>query len=575
MKTKDMSIRYKLMVPVCGLMFAVVVLVVAGMGSMKNMQDASVNLKEQGINSLIELNEISVEAQKMQRLAVSYCTSGEGDKESIWASVEECDGKITQCLQDVNTYLADSSQQENITALEENAAALYATVSELKTMMDNKDKSGAILYSNTKLTTAGQSFEQIVSACIELNDASVNGILDRQSRIYNKVKILCIVCVIICIFMFFYTMWSIEKKVTWRLRVHTGKMDQIIDSIEQGQGDLSLRLMVLNKDEMGRMAANVNRFLDILENIMHKISSNSVSLDSIVTNVMEKANNSNSSACDVSALAQELSATMEEVASTVANVDSNASNVMEDLERLQEATGNILEYANEMKNRASQLKESAQENKDDINEMLTPIIGKIKNAVENSKNIEKVNALTDEILNIANQTNLLALNAAIEAARAGEAGRGFSVVAEEIGQLADSSSETAKNIQEINGMVLDLVNEMISNSNEIIQYMEETILPDYDNFVSNGVQYSDDAAHIDREMIQYAHSFKDISGMMTEIGEAISDITKAVDESANGVSNVAGSIQTLVSEIAVINSQMDENGAIAGSLKEEAQRFNV
>ena len=323
------------------------------------------------------------------------------------------------------------------------------------------------------------------------------------------------------------------------------------------------------------MAANVNRFLDILENIMQKINNDSLSLNNIVTNVMERANSSNSSACDVSAVAQELSATMEEVASTVANVDSNASGVMEDLEGLQKTTGDILEYANEMKNRAAKLKEYAQDNKEDINQMLTPIIGKIKNAVENSKNIEKVNALTDEILSIANQTNLLALNAAIEAARAGEAGRGFSVVAEEIGQLADSSSKTAKNIQEINTMVLDLVNEMISNSNEIIHYMEETILPDYDNFVASGVQYSDDAVHIDQEMAQYAQSFKEINSMVTEIGESISDITKAVDESANGVSNVAGSIQTLVSEIAVINSQMDENGAIAGSLKEEAQRFSV
>ncbi len=375
--------------------------------------------------------------------------------------------------------------------------------------------------------------------------------------------------------MFGLTVWCIERKVTWRLRAHTKKMDQIIDSIEQGCGDLSLRLMVLNKDEMGRMAANVNRFLDILENIMQKINNDSLSLNNIVTNVMERANSSNSSACDVSAVAQELSATMEEVASTVANVDSNASGVMEDLEGLQKTTGDILEYANEMKNRAAKLKEYAQDNKEDINQMLTPIIGKIKNAVENSKNIEKVNALTDEILSIANQTNLLALNAAIEAARAGEAGRGFSVVAEEIGQLADSSSKTAKNIQEINTMVLDLVNEMISNSNEIIHYMEETILPDYDNFVASGVQYSDDAVHIDQEMAQYAQSFKEINSMVTEIGESISDITKAVDESANGVSNVAGSIQTLVSEIAVINSQMDENGAIAGSLKEEAQRFSV
>ncbi|MCM1259299.1 MAG: methyl-accepting chemotaxis protein [Roseburia sp.] len=575
MKTKDMSIRYKLMVPVCGLMLAVAALVAVGVSSIHAMRAASVTLKNQGVNSLIELNEISVESQRMQKLGIAYCISNEGDKDGIWASVEECNEKIILRMEDIRGRMDDSSEKDAIIALEESAEEIYSAITYMKDRVDNGQKTEAILYSNTNLNIIAQSFEETINTWIELNDTSVNEILDDQTAIYHKVIISCVVCVLICVIMFGLTIWSIEKKVTWRLRVHTGKMDQIIDSIEQGHGDLSLRLMVLNQDEMGRMASNVNRFLDMLENIMHKISDDSLSLDSIVTNVMEKANNSNSSACDVSALAEELSATMEQVASTVANVDTNAANVMSDLDILKDTTGNILEYADEMKVRANALKVSAQENKDDIDKMLTPIIEKIKNAVENSKNIEKVKALTEEILSIASQTNLLALNAAIEAARAGEAGRGFSVVAEEIGQLADSSSETAKNIQDINTMVLDLVNEMISNSNEIIQYMEETILPDYDNFVSSGVQYSDDAAHIDGEMIQYTKRFENITVMVTEIAEAISDISKAVDESANGVSNVAGSIQTLVSEIAVINTQMDENGAIAGSLKEEAQKFNV
>lgn len=574
MKTKDMSIRYKLMVPVCGLMLAVAILVIAGVSSIHSMRESSVTLRDQGINSLVELNEISVETQKMQKLGMTYCIGNEGDKEGIWAEIGECNEKIILRLEDLKSHMTDPSQQEKVMDLEESAGKVYGAISTMKDMVDNGKKAEAILYSNSNLSVIAQSFEETINVWIEQNDVSVSEIMDSQNTIYHNVIILCTVCVIICILMFGLTLWSIEKKVTWRLRVHTGKMDQIIESIEEGHGDLSLRLMVLNKDEMGRMAANVNRFLDMLENIMHKISDNSISLDNIVTNVMEKANNSNSSACDVSALAQELSATMEEVASTVANVDTNAANVMEDLDILKDTTGNILEYADEMKIRANTLKDSAQKNKDDINKMLTPIIERIKIAVENSKNIEKVERLTEEILSIASQTNLLALNASIEAARAGEAGRGFSVVAEEIGQLADSSSETAKNIQEINTMVLELVNEMISNSNEIIQYMEETILPDYDGFVSSGAQYSDDAVHIDNEMIQYTKRFEDITGMVTEIAESISDITKAVDESANGVSNVAGSIQTLVSEIAVINTQMDENGAIAGSLKEEAQRFN-
>lgn len=405
--------------------------------------------------------------------------------------------------------------------------------------------------------------------------AAVDNMIASQKATYNYIIIAAVICIVSGIAIFFFCIWNIDKKVTWRLRTHIKKLDDIISSIEAGEGDLSLRLMVLNKDEMGRLAADVNRFIDILEQIMRKINIDSASLSTIVQNVTEKANNSNNSACDVSAVAQQLSATMEEVASTVASVDSNASHVMTELDNLHKTTDAILSYANEMKRRAGSLEQSAMDNKNETTTMIAPIIEKIKQAVENSKEIERVNALTDEILSISSQTNLLALNASIEAARAGDAGKGFAVVAEEIRQLADSSRETANNIQDINSMVLELVNELISSSKEITDYMEKTILPDYDSFVSSGKQYSDDAAHIDREMVQYAKQSNEITGMVTEIATAITNITKAVDEGASGVSNVAESIQTLVSEITVINAEMTENNEIAGSLKEEANRFKL
>lgn len=419
--------------------------------------------------------------------------------------------------------------------------------------------------------TLSLNLEGVDAAIIE----SYNATIAEQEAVYSRIILVSVICIIFGIITFIYSVWNIDKKVTWRLRAHIKKLDDIIKSIEDGRGDLSLRLMVLNQDEMGRLAADVNRFIDILEQIMRKINMDSSSLSSIVQNVTEKANNSNSNACDVSAVAEELSATMEEVAGTVANVDSNASTVMRELNSLQQKTDHILAYANEMKVRAGALEQSAKDNKAETTGMIAPIIEKIKKAVENSKDIERVNALTDEILSISSQTNLLALNASIEAARAGEAGKGFAVVADEIRQLADSSRETANNIQDINSMVLELVNELITSSKEITNYMEVTILPDYDNFVSSGKQYSDDAAHIDNEMVQYAEHSKEITSMVSEIVEAISNITKAVDEGANGVSNVAESIQTLVSEISVINNEMNENNEIAGSLKEEANRFKL
>ena len=400
--------------------------------------------------------------------------------------------------------------------------------------------------------------------------------LSAQKQASYQITVLSsIVTGVIFVLIFIFCVINLDRKVAWRLRKHIAKMDDIIDSIEEGHGDLSQRLMVLNQDEMGRLAADVNHFLDILERIMNKINLDSETLSDIVKDVTEKADNSNNSACDVSAVAEQLSATMEEVASTVSTVDENANSVLEELSKLQKTTEEILAYSDEMKNRADELEKSAQNNKEETRRMIAPILDKIKRAVENSKNVEKVNELTDEILSISSQTNLLSLNASIEAARAGEAGKGFAVVADEIRLLADSSKDTASNIQGINSMVIELVRELIDNSNEILHYVESTILPDYDNFVSSGKHYSDDAAHINEQMIHYAERSNEMVTMVSEMVDSINGITDAVDDGANGVSSVADSIQTLVSELSMINTKMSENEEIAGSLQEEAKRFQV
>ena len=121
-----------------------------------------------------------------------------------------------------------------------------------------------------------------------------------------------------------------------------------------------------------------------------------------------------------------------------------------------------------MRNRADELERTAEENKKNTNIIMGDILSALQEAIEESKSVEKVNGLTDEILSISSQTNLLALNASIEAARAGEAGKGFAVVADEIRQLADSSRDTASNIQNINDMVTVAVKELIKSSDEII-----------------------------------------------------------------------------------------------------------
>ena len=123
-------------------------------------------------------------------------------------------------------------------------------------------------------------------------------------------------------------------------------------------------------------------------------------------------------------------------------------------------------YSKEMQERADTLAKNANENKTQTDAMVGNIVGTLKQAIEESRSVEKVNELTGEILNISSQTNLLALNASIEAARAGEHGKGFAVVAEEIRTLADQSRESTEQINHV-------VNVLLDNSSNSVQITEQ------------------------------------------------------------------------------------------------------
>lgn len=347
----------------------------------------------------------------------------------------------------------------------------------------------------------------------------------------------------------------------------------MVDDIKKNRGDLSVRLSISGKDEIAIVGKNVNAFIETLQSVMNRITDSSMQMNQIIGEVDEKIRCSNENSDDISAAMEELSASMLSVTDTVAGISDNMKEIENKAKELSVKSDGLLEYSDTMDRNATTLKQDAVANKLNTSQMATEIIEKLQNAIEDSKQVEKVRQLTDDILNIADQTNLLALNTSIEAARAGQAGRGFAVVASEIGQLSCSSRDAAENIQTINQIVIETVKELIRNANALVTYIQENILPDYDKFVAAGAQYNDDAVYINGVVEDFNAMSSDLRQRTEDIMDYIANILQAVQEGSTGINLAAANTADLSDQIANISSRILQNKQVADALSEEAEHF--
>lgn len=353
----------------------------------------------------------------------------------------------------------------------------------------------------------------------------------------------------------------------------TKHLNVIIDGIERGEGNLTERLKVKSKDEIGQLATGINAFLEQLQGIMIKLRSGSEGMNSQVNSINESIATSEGSASDVSATMEQMSASMEEISATLDQILTGSRNIMNSVHDMKDLAKEGADVTEEIKVKAQGIREDAIGSKNSTMEMLGENRKLLEVAIQNSRSVEQINELTNEILGISSQTNLLALNASIEAARAGEAGRGFAVVADEIRNLAERSKDTANNIQQISGMVTDAVEDLARNANEMLGFIDETVLADYDKMVDVASQYYGDADKLDSMMDVIDEKSAELQENITDINESIDGINSAIDESAQGVTLVADSTSQLVEMLGSIKADAESNRAISDELSNEVSQF--
>ncbi len=449
---------------------------------------------------------------------------------------------------------------------------LKENISQVASLYKAGDKAGAVAVNAQMrdiVITLQERQAVFTDTMNNASDALVDQRVQASTALYTISSIIGILFFAVSVLMIFVIHFSVVKPA----KDATTQLDRIICDIQNSNGDLTQRIKVKTQDEVGQLVDGVNGFMDQLQTIMKKIQSASNDMDQHVGDINVNIRKSETSAGDVSATMEQMSASMQEISATLDQITEGSQNLLDLAKDMRGEAENGTDFVGSIKNKAKRFSDETIESKNSTIGMMNTNRKFLETAIENSRSVEKINSLTSEILSISSQTNLLALNASIEAARAGEAGKGFAVVADEIRGLADNSRDTANNIQNISVAVTQAVGELAKNANEMLGFIDDTILVDYDKFVGIANQYEDDADKMNNMLDEFHGSAKELEATISQMTDGIDGINTAVEENAKGITIVADSTSQLVELLAGIRGLAENNQKISDELKEEVDRF--
>lgn len=339
--------------------------------------------------------------------------------------------------------------------------------------------------------------------------------------------------------------------------------------------DSSYDYLLKNRDETGVMVKALAVMRKALREMVQDLTQSSQSLEDnvhrvngLIGQLKEKANETNNVTQEVAAGMEETAVSAQEITATMDEMEKAVSNIAHKAEE-----GTIVSA--QINERAENLKETALTTDRNAQDIYGNVREELEGALEQSKQIEQIEALSRSILEIADQTNLLALNAAIEAARAGEAGRGFAVVADEIRKLAEQSTQSVEKINGIVRLVKDSVNNLMVSSRRIMDFIEGEVLKDYQEFIETADSYSKDAQSFHEMMMEFHATAQELSASISNILSAVEEVAGTANEGAGDMESIAAMSNTILEMVNEVQGSSNSNMQQSQQLHELVARFKA
>jgi methyl-accepting chemotaxis protein len=375
-----------------------------------------------------------------------------------------------------------------------------------------------------------------------------------------------------------------------------------LKDISEGAGDLTRRIDIKSKDEIGDLAHYFNKTIDKIKNMVINIKNEASSLFNVGNELNVNVNQSAASINQITANIQsvnervihqsssitETNATMKQITSNIdklnSHIETQVTSVSQSSSAIEEMLANIQSVTQTlMKNARSvtELTEASEVGRSGLQE----VAADIQEIERESKGLLEINTVME---NIASQTNLLSMNAAIEAAHAGEAGKGFAVVADEIRKLAENSGEQSKVISSVLKKMAESINK--------ISVSTENVLKNFEMIDSSVKTVAEQEANIQNAMEEQGQGSKQILESVSDMNEITQQVKSSSIEMFEGsrevigacknieevTQTIANSMKEMASGADQINTAVNSANAISGKNKEtidilmkEVSRFKV
>ena len=530
-----------------------------------SMQEAAGNVKAdcQKLNLAVSTALVSYSFE--QKVDASVLDDVKATGEELMASLDS--------LQSSFSTVGNKEAAEGLEQMKENADVLIeaATVATEGVVSQNMDNAWGVLAGGYQDATTN------ISGGIDSLNADVTAISNNltgyeaelQSKVLRTALIGTGIAVIAVILNLILTYLFISRNIT----KISDEVKTIVDNIKAGKGDLTARVQNRPANDLMFMTDGYNTFIETLQNIMKEVKEGTVVLTESSDSMTARVQKANENVTNTSAALEELAASMDTVAGTTENMNDRVADVRNAADSIKQEADNGKITAENIQKEAIQIKEEASLKKENTGAKMQELSTVLEQSVKDSEQVKQINDLTNDILDIASQTNLLALNASIEAARAGEAGKGFAVVADEISALAANSRDTAGNIQEISNSVTAAVKELSDNAMEVLNFINDVVLHDYDAFVETGDKYENTASVIESMLEDFVEKADNLNTIMGEMEDSVAMITTSVEESSSAINMSAVNSTEIVEEIQGIGDAMEKNNDVTGQLSASTERF--